>query len=1052
MRKNMLILLSWVWVINMFAQNDEWKNPQVNQINRAPMHTDYFAYESEEAAARGCRETSANFMSLNGKWKFNWVNNADARPYNFYRTDFDDRSWGEMPVPGNWALNGYGEPLYVNGGYPWGFQFKSNPPEVPVKNNQVGSYRREMTLPDSWRGKEVFAHFGSVTSNIYLWVNGHFVGYSEDSKLEAEFNLTNYLKPGKNLIAFQVFRWCDGTYLEDQDFFRLAGVGRDCYLYARNRKYIQDIRIIPDLDASYRDATLTYELNLVGNGVVELALTDSTGKNIATAIVKGDGRQQGKMSISNPNKWTAETPYLYTLTATLKDKNRIVEVIPQKVGFRKIEIKGAQVLVNGQPVLFKGVNRHEIDPDKGYAISAERMLQDIRLMKEFNINAVRTCHYPDNSMWYDLCDRYGLYVVAEANLESHGMGFEEHTLAKNPMFSKAHLERNQRNVQRNYNHPSVIFWSLGNEAGFGSNFEECYKWVKQEDSSRPCQYEQAHGNEYTDIFCPMYFDYQGCINYSENHPKKPLIQCEYAHAMGNSMGGFKEYWDLVRKYPAYQGGFIWDFVDQSLRITRPDGISYYGYGGDWNPYDISNQNFCDNGLVSPDRVPNPHMYEVGYVHQSIWSTLTDTLKGKVNVYNENFFRNLDAYYLDWQLLADGFPVQSGRIENLSVEPQTSCDIKVGYTLEDICPDKELLLNLSFKLKSAEGVLSAEFIVAKSQLSVRKGKMSNVELGNQVPRNQKIYIPNIVQDDINYLIIEGEDFRMDFNRHDGYLCRYDINGKPCLKQGGKLTPNFWRAPTDNDMGAETNRRYRVWHRPNMKLVNLDADTINQLVVVTAYYDISGIKPDPDTDLRRNEVKQRNEQLEDVPVSLYLTYTINNIGEIKVSQRMEVQSNIKISNMFRFGMQMQLPKTMEYITYYGRGPGENYADRNHAANIGLYKQTVAEQFYPYIRPQETGTKTDIRWWKLTERSGFGLLFTSAVPFTATALHYSIESLDDGLSKEQNHSELVPQVDYTNFCIDKLQSGVGCIDSWSHLPLQSYRVPAVNREFIFLIKPIR
>ena len=532
------------------AQNfNEWKDPEVNSVNRSAMHTNYFAYASADEAKAGSKEDSQNFMTLNGLWKFNWVRNADARPTNFYQTSFNDKGWDNIKVPAVWELNGYGDPIYVNVGYAWRNQFQNNPPLVPTENNHVGSYRKEIVLPADWKGKDIFAHFGSVTSNMYLWVNGRYVGYSEDSKLEAEFDLTNYLKPGKNLIAFQVFRWCDGSYLEDQDFFRYSGVGRDCYLYARDKKRIQDIRVTPDLDSQYKDGTLNIAIDMKGSGTVALDLTDAQGKSVATADLKGSGKLNTTINVANPAKWTAETPNLYTLTATLKNGSTVTEVIPVKVGFRKIELTGGQILVNGQPVLFKGADRHEMDPDGGYVVSLERMIQDIKVMKQLNINAVRTCHYPDDNRWYDLCDQYGLYVVAEANVESHGMGYGDKSLAKNPIYAKAHMERNQRNVQRGYNHPSIIFWSLGNEAGMGPNFEHCYTWIKNEDKTRAVQYEQAGTSEFTDIFCPMYYDYNNCIKYCEGNIDKPLIQCEYAHAMGNSQGGFKEYWDITPNYP-----------------------------------------------------------------------------------------------------------------------------------------------------------------------------------------------------------------------------------------------------------------------------------------------------------------------------------------------------------------------------------------------------------------------------------------------------------------------------------------------------------------------
>ena len=630
------------------SQKNEWRDPEVNAVNRAPMHANYFAYESPDAARAGVKEESDNFLSLNGMWKFNWVRNADQRPDDFYRLGYNDSAWDELKVPAVWELNGYGDPIYVNVGYPWKNQFRTDPPKIPVKNNHVGSYRKEIVIPAEWKDKQIFAHFGSVTSNIYLWVNGKYVGYSEDSKLEAEFDLSGYLNPGKNLIAFQVFRWCDGSYLEDQDFFRFSGVGRDCYLYTRNKNYIQDIRVTPDLDQQYANVSLDIALQMKGRGTVELELSDSKGNVVANTRVNGSGNLSTAMEVKNPLKWSAEMPNLYCLTATLKNGNDILEVIPVKVGFRKVEIKDAQLLVNGQPVLIKGANRHEMDPDYGYVVSRERMLQDIRIMKQFNINAVRTCHYPDNNLWYELCDEYGLYVVAEANVEAHGMIYTNNQLSKHPSFAKAHQEPNQRNVQRRYNHPSVIIWSLGNETGPGPNFEACYRWIKAEDATRPVQYEQAGHDYYTDIFCPMYLWYSACEDYAKSNATKPLIQCEYAHAMGNSMGGFKEYWDLIRKYPKFQGGFIWDFVDQSVRWKNKDGIEIYAYGGDFNKYDGSDNNFCDNGLISPDRVPNPHMYEVGYFYQSIWTRPVNLQNGEIEIFNENFFRDLSAYYLDWQ--------------------------------------------------------------------------------------------------------------------------------------------------------------------------------------------------------------------------------------------------------------------------------------------------------------------------------------------------------------------------------------------------------------------
>ena len=1003
MKRQLLTCCLAMCSLATMAQHDEWKNPEINAVNRAPMHTNYFAYSSSEEAAKADKENSSNFMTLNGIWKFNWVKNADARPTDFYRTDYNDKGWGQMKVPGVWEMNGYGDPIYVNVGYAWRSQYKNNPPYVPIENNHVGSYRKEIIIPAEWSGKEIFAHFGSVTSNMYLWVNGKYVGYSEDSKLEAEFNLTKYLKPGKNLIAFQVFRWCDGTYLEDQDFFRYSGVGRNCYLYSRNKKYIQDIRVTPDLDSNYTNGTLNVALNLNGSGTVELNLTDPAGKSVATAQVNGNGQKSVVMDVNNPEKWTAETPNLYTLTATLKNGSNTLEVIPVKVGFRKIELKGGQILVNGQPVLFKGADRHEMDPDGGYVVSRERMLQDILRMKQLNINAVRTCHYPDDNLWYDLCDQYGIYVVAEANIESHGMGYGKETLAKNPSYKKAHMERNQRNVQRGYNHPSIIFWSLGNEAGYGPNFEQCYTWIKNEDKTRAVQYEQAGTNEFTDIFCPMYYDYDACKKYSEGNIDKPLIQCEYAHAMGNSQGGFKEYWDLIRKYPKYQGGFIWDFVDQSNHWKNKDGIDIYGYGGDFNKYDASDNNFNDNGLISPDRRPNPHAHEVGYFYQSIWTTPGDLSKGEIKVYNENFFRDLSAYYMEWQLLANGEVMQTGVVQDLNVAPQQTATLKLNLNTEKICPCKELLLNVTYKLKAAETLMPAGSTVAYDQLTIRPYTAKALELKNQKASNLDIVVPVIKDNDHNYLIVEGENFIIEFNKHNGYLSRYEADGMQLLNPGAQLTPNFWRAPTDNDYGAGLQHRYAVWKNPGLKLTSLKQSIENEQAIVQAEYEMKAVKG-----------------------KLFLTYVINNEGAVKVTQKMEAGKEEKVSDMFRFGMQMQMPENFNEVEYYGRGPVENYADRNHSTLIGKYRQTVAEQFYPYIRPQETGTKTDLRWWRVLNISGNGLQFVGDAPFSASALNYSIESLDDGVQKDQRHSPEVAKAPFTNLCIDKVQMGLGCVNS--------------------------
>ena len=1023
MKKHILTsLLAWM-TLTLGAQTfQEWKDPRINAVNRAPMHANYFAYESAEAAKKGIKENSANFMTLNGTWKFNWVKDADSRPTDFWKTGFNDKGWNDIPVPGVWELHGYGDPIYVNIGYAWRNQFENNPPYVPTENNHVGSYRKEITVPASWKGKDIIAHFGSVTSNIYLWVNGKYVGYSEDSKLEAEFNLTPYLKPGqKNLIAFQVFRWCDGTYLEDQDFFRYSGVGRDCYLYARDKKRIEDIRVTPDLDGEYKNGSLNIALTLKGSGKVNLTLKDASGKEVAnTQAIKGNAI----IEVENPHKWTAETPYLYTLYASLEGSN---EVIPVKVGFRKVEMKNAQLLVNGQPVLIKGANRHELDPDGGYVISKERMVQDIQVMKQFNLNAVRTCHYPDNNFWYELCDQYGIYVVAEANIESHGMGYGEETLAKREDYALAHMERNQRNVQRSFNHPSVIIWSLGNEAGYGPNFEAAYDWIKAEDPSRLVQYEQAGKSGKTDIYCPMYLGYNRCEEYSKDEQyQKPLIQCEYAHAMGNSEGGFKEYWDIIRKYPKYQGGFIWDFVDQSVRWTGKNGKMIYAYGGDFNRFDASDINFCDNGLISPDRVPNPHMYEVGYFYQNIWTSPADIKNGEFSIFNEYFFRDLSAYYMEWQVLKGGEVMRSGRVEDLNVGPQQT--VKMKLPIGKTCQCTEWLLNVAYKLKNTEGLLPAGHTVAKQQLVLNPYKAPSMELKNQAKSNWEVVEPTLKENDKRYLIVDGENFRIEFDKLNGYLSKYQVNGLDMMKEGSYLKPNFWRAPTDNDFGAYLQRRYAVWKNPTIKLVSLQQRIANQQAIIEVAY-----------------------ELPEVSAKLNLTYVINNEGAMKVTQKMTADKNAKVANMFRFGMQMQMPRNFDQVEYYGRGPVENYIDRKANADLGIYRQSVAEQFYSYIRPQETGTKSDLRWWKTLNAAGRGIQVVAAEPFSASALHYTIESLDEGTHKQQGHSPEVEESDLTNFCFDLIQAGLGCEDSWGRIARPEYQVPYGDYEFTFILKPM-
>lgn len=1010
-----------------FARQKEWQDPQVNAINRAPMRAAYFAYPTAEAAQVGRKEKASNFLSLNGRWKFNWVKNETDRPVDFYQVDFEDQYWVDFPVPGLWELNGYGDPVYKNVGYAWYNQFRSNPPLIESENNHVGSYRKTFDLPADWKGQQVYLHVGSATSNLYVWVNGKFVGYSEDSKVAAEFDITKYLKPGKNLIAMQIYRWCDGSYLEDQDFWRLSGIGREVYLYARPTLHIEDIFIIPDLDADYRNGKLDVTANVSrSGGQVEMELMDGKGKSVEKKILKPDGKGNihTVFEVDDPAKWSAEEPNLYTLMLTLKSGNKVLEVIPQRVGFRKIELKKdlGQIWVNGKPVLFKGADRHEMDPLTGYVVSRERMIQDIKIMKENNLNAVRTCHYPDDPEWYKLCDEYGIYLVCEANIESHGMGYGDKTLAKVPAYAQAHLERNQRMVEAFKNHPSIIFWSLGNEAGDGPNFEACYRWIKERDHSRAVQYERAGEAAHTDIVCPMYARPGWMESYARNEKKnRPLILCEYAHAMGNSQGGFKEYWDLIRKYPKLQGGFIWDYVDQGLRGFTPEGAMIYTYGGDFNLWDGSDNNFNCNGLISPDRVPNPHMYEVKKVYQSIWTTPVDLQSGKIRVYNENFFTDLSDYYLEWQILSDGEAVLSGVVGELKVGPQETKEIQLGYQLPD--SDRELLLDVAYKLKKAKQLIPAGHVLAEDQLTIQPYRHFDASISSGKQAVQ-------VYEDLVHLVLTTEETRISFDKRNGWISRITVDGLEMLEYGYTLKPNFWRAPTDNDMGAGLQNRFKAWKNPEMKKKEFKVEQKDNNVRVVVHYDLPALA-----------------------AQLEMIYDINYEGEIRIAEALKVDENKENKPyLFRFGMQMVMPGSFDRIDYYGRGPIENYADRNFSQKLGRYRQTVKEQYYPYIRPQESGTKTDIRWWKLTDVDGRGLMIRSDVPFSASALNYLQEDLDDGLAKKQRHSgELKPR-NLTTLSFDFKQMGLGCIDSWGAWPLQPYLLPYEDYTFHVLISPVR
>ena len=1026
-------------VLSAEAQKDKpwWLDPEVNEVNTMAPRAAFFAYETENLAKADQKARSERYLSLEGKWKFNFSKDHDKAPRDFYSLKYDDSQWTDFPVPGILELNGYGDAIYSNNGYPWRTQFRPEPPFVEERNNYTGSYRKMVTVPADWKGERIYLHVGSATSNLMVWVNGKFVGYSEDSKVSAEFDLTKYLTPGKeNLIAMQVMRWCDGSYLEDQDFWCFTGIAREVYLYARPQAHIADLFITPDLVNNYQDGTLEVKLNAVGakGETVMFSLKDKEGKEVAaqTAKVGGNGEVKVNFNVKNPLKWTAETPNLYTLYTTLMDGKQVAEVVPQRVGFRKVEIKNAQVLVNGQPVLFKGANRHELDPVTGYVVSMDRMLEDIRVMKELNINAVRTCHYPNDPRWYELCDIYGIYMVAEANIESHGMGYGDKTLAKEPTYEKAHLERNESNIKIYKNHPSIIFWSVGNEAGYGPNFEKAYDLVKAYDPSRPCQYEQAGQNGKTDIFCPMYYDYGGCEWYAKGDNPRPLIQCEYAHAMGNSMGGFKEYWDMVRKYPKYQGGFIWDFVDQGLRVKNKQGKTIYAYGGDFGRYPTSDHNFNCNGIINPDRKPNPHANEVRYYYQNIWATAKDLKAGEVEVYNENFFKSLDDVELQWTLESEGKVLANGR-SALDIPAQQKRVVKLdGYSLPaDV--KGEVVLNLDFVLKKAEPMLDAGYAVAREQFVVNPYTFPTMESVLAVTSGKYDTRKVEKEEKVAWVTLSAGNTSVTFNHWNGWIDYLDVDGKPMLEEGYAITPDFWRAPTDNDYGAGTQRKLHAWKNPEMKMKSFK--------------------------VVENEGKAEKgvEVVYDMPsveATLTMTYTLTPAGELVVNEAMTVNKDAKHKpELMRYGMQLVMPKAYNMLTYYGKGPGENYIDRNNGDRLGVYDAKVTDQYWGYVRPQESGNKTEVRYWQVKDENGKGLEFYSFAPMECSTLNYLASDLDDGWDKNahQSHSgDLTPR-DFSVVKLAARQRGLACVNSWGAIPLEQYRMPYQDYSFTYVIRPL-
>ncbi len=1022
----------------------EWQTPAVVQVNKEAPHATLFPYESKALAKANKKADSRYYQLLNGQWKFNWVSKPADRPADFYKTDFDDSAWSTFPVPANWEINGYGTPIYVN--IPYEFAKKPKPPELPQDNNPVGSYRKTFNIPDHWTDRQIFIHLGAVKSAFYIWINGQKVGYSQDSKLPAEFDITEYIHPGNNLLALEVYRWSDGTYLECQDFWRISGIERDVFLWAAPKVHIRDYFIRTTLSENYTDGIIDLDLNLrrYNNKTtsdtysVQLELLDENGNVFLTnnnTITFPEREQEVftnvKINAGKPNRWTAETPHLYTLLLTLKDdKGNHLETLTAKAGFRKVEIKNGQLLVNGQPIYIKGVNRHEHDPTTGHVISEQSMLDDIRLFKQFNINAVRTSHYPNDPRWYELCDQYGIYVCDEANIESHGIGYKlTETLGNNPAWREAHLARIRGVVERDKNHPSIILWSMGNEAGNGTNFYHGYEWIKDRDPSRPIQYERALdgwgiGGRFqwnSDIICPMYHWIDALQDMTDAQPERPVILCEYAHAMGNSVGNFREYWDYFYSHPRMQGGFIWDWVDQALYKKNDRGQTIFAYGGDFGPKDVfSDNNFLCNGLIQPDRLPNPHLWEVKKVHQNIDLSVKNFDTGTVQIINRYAFKNLDDYYLTYQLVEDGKSGPAQKVMNLAVRPNDSTDLQLPMDY-DLKAGKEYFVNFSFRKKTAGPMLDKDHEVAWQQVPLPNPTENTRMTIDNFPR------PTIVKSR-ETITIKNDQFLLEFDQIGGVFTKYVYAGKTLLEK--PLQPHFWRPATDNDFGARLPEKLSTWKDAwdNRNLERIDISEKGNAIVLTVEHML--LKGD---------------------ARYTTTYRIFGNGTILVEYKMEALGG-EHPMLPRFGMQMQLPKGYDNISWYGRGPMESYWDRKTAANIGLYTGKVADQFHNYIRPQETGNKTDVRWMSLRDTAGNGLLVVGEQPLNMNALHFTTKDLHPDDKKAQHHAaELVASPSVT-LNVDLQQMGVGGNDSWGALPLEKYRLPFLDYSYRFLLRPLK
>ena len=972
----------------------DWENPEVFERHREAPHASYVPYDTVDAALAGDPRRSPYYVSLNGTWKFHWVPKPAERPVDFHRDDYDVDGWSDITVPGNWELQGHGIPIYVDSVLP--FAAQPEPPFVDHENNPVGSYRRSFTVPENWRDGEVYLHFGGVRSAMVVWVNGEEVGYSEGSKTPAEFRISQYLRRGENTLAVEVYRWSDGSYLEDIDYWRLSGIERDVFLFFTPHEHIRDFFVYADADGNFR-----VDVDTRGDPPVEVTLLDPEGRT----VVEGS-----EARVASPLLWTAETPHLYTLV--LEAPRQVIAV---KVGFRTVEIRDGQLRVNGVPILLKGVNRHEHDPDTGRTVSEASMVRDIELMKQFNINAVRTSHYPNVPRWYELCDEYGLYVVDEANVESNGVSFDaDITLAGRADWKPAHLDRTRRMVERDKNHPSIIIWSLGNEAGDGANFEATYAWTKKRDPSRPVQYEMADIRAHTDIVSPMYARIHILEAYAAEKRERPLILCEYAHAMGNSVGNLKDYWDVIYAHDQLQGGFIWDWVDQGLRKTNDAGESFFAYGGDYGPAGTpSAANFCINGLVSPDREPNPSLWEVKKVYQYVHFEPVELLSGRVRIDNRYDFTNLSELSFRWTLEADG-EVMAGESEiRLNIDPHGSKELELPLPRIQAAPGVEYFLELAFDTADGHEVAWEQF-----QLPIDAPKVAS-----ELRRISKM-APLTTEEE---LTIAGDRFVVTLDRGRGELTSIVYEGVEVLRTGPE--PNFWRAPTDNDYGNDMPERLGMWRSAGP----------DRVVEEVSYRQNSD----------RDVVIDVFARLSPGGSRLATSYHVYGSGDIIVEQTL-TPGRPDLPDLPRFGMTLTMPAEFDTMTWFGRGPHETYWDRKSGARVGLYTGSVFDQYTPYIRPQENGNKTDVRWVALTNRAGFGLLAVGMPTLGVSAYPFLNEDFDSGDAKRQRHTTDVKRRDLVTLNLDYKHMGVGGDTSWGARTHPEYTLPAREYRYRYRLRP--